>query len=54
MFALITSLLEFVGLLLLVLAAALAVGAWSLPAGVATAGAGLVALSWLITRKGRQ
>lgn len=53
---LVTTVMEIAAVLCLIVAAALAVGAYSVPGGVATAGVGLLAGSWLITRastKGR-
>lgn len=46
-----TSWLDLLGILLVVAAAALAVGLWFLPAGVAVAGVGLLIASWLIDRR---
>ena len=51
---LVTSLLDLVGLLLLVLGASVAVAAWSVPAGLAAAGLLLLAVSWLVDRVHRQ
>lgn len=47
---LVTTAMEIAAVLCLVVAGALAVGAHSVPGGVATAGVGLLAGSWLITR----
>lgn len=46
-----TSWLDLVGILLLVVGAALTVALWFLPAGVAVAGMGLLVASWLIDRR---
>ncbi len=47
----VTDLLDLLGALALVVAAALTVGIWlSWPGGCATAGAGLLLVSWLIDR----
>lgn len=46
-----TTLLDLVGVLLLVLGIALAVAFWFVPAGVAAAGIGLLGTSWLIDRR---
>ena len=46
-----TSWLDLIGLLLIIVAAALAVGAFYLPAGVGVSGAGLLLVSWLIDRR---
>lgn len=46
-----TTLLDLVGVLLLVLGIALAVALWFIPAGVAVAGVGLLGTSWLIDRR---
>ncbi len=44
-----TTILDLLGILLLILAGALfAAALWGLPAGLAVAGAGLLGLSWLI------
>lgn len=49
--ALVTSVLDLVGLLLLVLAAAVLTAAWSLPGALAAAGVGVLAVSWLIDHR---
>lgn len=49
--ALVTSVLDLLGLLLLVFAASLLVAAWSIPASLATAGVGVLAVSWLIDHR---
>lgn len=46
-----TTLLDLLGIVLLLLAAALFVAAWSVPGALATAGAGLLVFSWLIDRR---
>lgn len=46
-----TSWMDLIGILLVVVAVALAVGSWYLPAGVAAAGIGLLLASWLIDRR---
>lgn len=46
-----TTWLDLIGLLLIIVAAALAVGAFYLPAGVGVAGGGLLFGSWLIDRR---
>lgn len=48
-FAALTAALELIGLVLLVAAAAALVATWSLPGALATAGAGLIAVSALLT-----
>ncbi len=48
----ITTVLDLVGLLLIVAAAALVVSFWSIPGAVGSAGAGVLAVSWLIDRRG--
>lgn len=48
---LVTTVMELCALLLLIAAAAVAVAAWSLPAGLATAGLGLLVGSWLVERR---
>lgn len=49
MVTLVTDVLDLLGALLLVTAAALAAGVWlTPPAGLAVAGAGLLGVSWLI------
>lgn len=54
MLTLVTDLLDLLGALALVVAAALAVGIWlSWPGGCATAGIGLLLVSWLIDRTRR-
>ena len=50
----VTTLLELVGMLLLVCAVTVAVMAWSVPAGLAVAGLGLIGMSALITWKGKR
>lgn len=47
---LVTTVMEIAAVLCLVIAAALAVGAYNIPAGVATAGVALLAGSWAMTR----
>lgn len=51
--SLLTTVLDLVGALLLIVAIALWVAVWSLPAGIAIAGVGLLVLSWLVDRRGR-
>lgn len=46
-----TSWLDLIGILLIIAAAALAAGAYYMPAGVGIAGAGLLVASWLIDRR---
>ena len=46
----VTSVLDLVGLLLLVAGVAFAVAAWSVPAALVVAGLALLALSWLVDR----
>lgn len=46
-----TTLLDLIGLLLIVFALALAAGAFFVPAGFAVAGAGVLVVSWLCDRK---
>lgn len=48
---LVTTGLDLAGLLLVVLAVGLAVAAWNVPAGLASAGGLLLAASWLIDRR---
>ncbi|TQL58538.1 hypothetical protein FB461_1953 [Rarobacter faecitabidus] len=48
MHSLITTVLDLLGAVLIVIALALAAGAWWTPAGVFVAGVGLVAVSWLV------
>ncbi|MEE2568596.1 hypothetical protein V1638_04190 [Pseudarthrobacter sp. J64] len=50
-----TTMLDLVGALLLIVAVALAVAAWSVPAALGAAGAALLLLSWTVdkTKKGR-
>lgn len=51
MLALVTTVLDLLGALALVAAAALAVGMWlGWPGALATAGAGLLVVSWVIDR----
>lgn len=49
----VTTGLDLAGLLLIVLAAALAVASVSVPAAVAVAGVLLLTVSWLLTRRSR-
>lgn len=49
----ITSLLDLLGVLLLVLAVALFVATWTVPGALAVAGGGVLAISWLIDRSSR-
>lgn len=46
----VTSWLDLIGMLLILLAAALAVGLFYLPGGIAVGGLGLLVISWLIDR----
>lgn len=46
-----TSWMDLIGILLVIVAVALAVGVWYLPGGVAAAGLGLLLASWLIDRR---
>lgn len=50
----VTDVLELVGLLLVVVGAALFVGQWTLPGAVVLAGVLLVGLSALIVKRGRR
>jgi hypothetical protein len=50
----VTTLLELMGMLLLVSAVTVAVMAWSIAAGLAVAGLGLIGMSALITWKGKR
>jgi hypothetical protein len=47
---LVTDVMELCAVLLLILAAAVLVGQWTLPGALATAGVGLFFGSWLISR----
>ncbi|MGM9473179.1 hypothetical protein ACS5PJ_14390 [Pseudarthrobacter sp. YS3] len=47
----VTSWLDLIGMLLVVSAVALAIGALYLPGGVAAGGLGLLLVSWLIDRR---
>jgi len=47
----VTSVLDLVGLLLLVVAASVLVASWSLPGSLATAGVGVLGVSLLIDRR---
>lgn len=49
-----TTFLDLLGCLALVVGAALFVAQWSLPGAVALFGAGILVLSWLIDRKGKR
>lgn len=49
--AVVTSLLDLVGLLLVVVAVAVLVWPWTIPGAFAIAGAGLLGISWLIDRR---
>lgn len=51
---LVTTILELAGLLLLVAAAAVYTSRWSAAGALAVAGAGLIGVSYLLTRKGRR
>lgn len=53
MIALLTSVLDLVGMLLLVIALAVLVGTWSLPGALAAAGVGVLVVSWLVDRRKR-
>lgn len=46
-----TDILDLLGLLLIVVALALAAGLFFLPAAFAVAGAGVLVVSWLVDRK---
>lgn len=46
----VTDVMEVVAVLFLIAALAVFVASWSLPAGLASAGAGLLAGSWLLSR----
>ena len=46
----ITTILDLAGLVIVLVAAALFVGAYSLPGAVAVFGAGLLGISWLLDR----
>lgn len=46
-----TTVLDLLGFVLLVLAIALLVAQWSTPAALAAAGAGFLAVSWLVDRR---
>lgn len=53
--ALVTDVLDLLGVLVLVAAAAIAVGLYvAVPAGLAIAGAGILATSWLIDHAARR
>lgn len=49
----ITSLLDLLGVLLLVCALAWLVATWTIPGALATAGGGVLAVSWLIDWRNR-
>ena len=46
-----TSILDLIGAVLIVLAVATFVAIWSIPGALAAAGVGVLATSWLIDRK---
>lgn len=51
MIGVLTSILDLLGLLLLVAAVAVLVGGWTLPGALGVAGVGLLAVSWLVDRR---
>lgn len=48
---LVTSILDLVGLLLVVVAVSVLVASWSIPASIAAGGVGVLAVSWLIDHR---